>query len=217
MTHDEIVADYISRHREWARKEMAFYADSPDLSGAIRAAALCRLRGRRHPHQRRIPPAVLAEAEQRLQSAAGALRHAPDFGKLFDAVEDSIGSIRGIGELTVYDVTHRIGVFLGKAPALVYLHAGTRTGACALGLRGKTVSPTKLPSAFARLSAAEIEDCLCIYKNELHGRPSRGGSAGCSFGKAPRGCLPASIIDQGGSRDGDWLAGSRSSDTDGMR
>lgn len=36
-----------------------------------------------------------------------------------------------------------------------------------LGFKGKTIDPRKLPPAFTRLTAAEIEDCLCIDKENL--------------------------------------------------
>jgi hypothetical protein len=53
------------------------------------------------------------------------------------------------------------------------LHRGTRIGAAALGFRGRTVDPVMLPAAFSRLTAAEMEDCLCIYKDELSGMRRR--------------------------------------------
>jgi hypothetical protein len=168
MTFDEIVASYVRNYRDAARAEMRFFEIQGSLAGAIRHAGLSLLPGgKRHPHQRRIPQAVLKAVLHRLQDDADALRQAPDFAALHRLVEREIGSIRGIGKLTVYDVAHRVGAFLGKAPTLVYLHAGTRTGAAALGLRGKTIDPAALPAAFACLSAAEIEDCLCIYKDHL--------------------------------------------------
>ena len=75
--------------------------------------------------------------------------------------------MRGIGELAVYDIACRIGAFLGFRPDRVYLHAGTREGARALGLRGASVRKIDLPGAFGCLSPAEIEDCLCIYKADI--------------------------------------------------
>ena len=57
--------------------------------------------------------------------------------------------------------------FLSLSPDHVYLHAGTRKGAQALGLQGATVHKNDLPPEFRRLSPAEIEDCLCIYKARI--------------------------------------------------
>lgn len=131
--------------------------------------------------QRRIPRAVLELAEARLQAAAKRIAAASDFAALHGIVEREIGSIRGIGALTVYDIAHRLGAHFGKAPALVYLHAGTRTGAAAFGLKSDSIDPRELPAPFSRLAPAEIEDCLCIYKDELRGarRANRSFASAC--------------------------------------
>ena len=86
------------------------------------------------------------------------------FDDLHRTVHHRISGIHRIGELAVYDIACRIGAFLGLSPDRIYLHAGTRKGAQALGLRGTTVHKNDLPPEFHRLSPAEIEDCLCIYK-----------------------------------------------------
>jgi hypothetical protein len=170
MTFDEIINDYIREYRDDARAEICSFKKERSRSDAIRRAALCLLPdGKRHPHQCLIPKPLLELAEARLQAARKRLARAVDFESLHQVVEAEIGSIKGIGALTVYDIAHRIGAHLGKAPTLVYLHRGTRTGAAVLEFRGHTLDPTMLPAAFSRLTAAEIEDCLCIYKDELQG------------------------------------------------
>ena len=182
MTLDEIVGDYISKYRDRARAGMRFFEIQRRPSEAIHKAALCQLpSGKRHPHQRRIPRAVLELAEARLQAAAKRLAAAPDFAALHDIVESEIGGILGIGALTVYDIAHRLGAHFGKVPTLVYLHAGTRTGAAVFDLRGDAIDPAKLPAPFYKLSAAETEDCLCIYKDELRGaqRGNRPSPSAC--------------------------------------
>ena len=82
-------------------------------------------------------------------------------------MKDELGGIKGIGALTVYDIAHRLGAHFGKAPQLVYLHAGTRTGARVFNIIGDSFDPRILPKAFSRLAPSEIEDCMCIYKDEL--------------------------------------------------
>lgn len=178
MTLREIVERYIAFYRAEAREEMRFFKEESSLADAIRRAALCEWgeNRKRHPHQRRILKAVLEEAERRLQASAKRLARAADFAALHRIVQDEIGSIPGIGGLTVYDVSHRIGAYVGKEPALVYLHAGTKAGAAVLGFNGDFISPRDLPAAFARLTPAEIEDCLCIYKEELRGKSTRPSS-----------------------------------------
>lgn len=168
MTLSEIVAAYIRERRDSARAEMRFFEIQRNLTQAIRKAALCVLpSGKRHPHQRRIPRMLLELVEARLQEVQAHLRRAENFDELHRVIAERIGSISGIGSLTVYDITHRIGAYIGKHPKLVYLHAGTRKGAMTFNIRGDYFDPRILPKPFSRLQPYEIEDCLCIYKDNF--------------------------------------------------
>ena len=163
-----IVDDYIRDYRARAKAEMLFYKRQPTLADAVDIAARCVLpNGKRHPHQRRIPPESLAEARSRLLAVD--LGMCRSFDELLAKVNATIRDIHMIGALVVYDVSHRIGAFLRLEPERVYLHRGTRDGALALGLgRGReSIDLGELPEEFGRLSAAEAEDCLCIYKEGL--------------------------------------------------
>lgn len=164
----DVVDDYIREHRANAAREMKFYAGQRTLADAVRRAAACELpSGKRHSHQRRIPAASLQDASQRLLGVD--LSAAESFDELHDAINAAIRDIDMIGPLTVYDIARRIGAFLGLEPTRVYLHRGTRDGARVLGLgRGRHVLDLdELPREFHRLTAAEAEDCLCIYKAQL--------------------------------------------------
>lgn len=170
MTLDEIVSDYIRKYRALARAEMDTFRMEKSKAAAIRRATLCEFPdGKRHPHQCLIPERLLEFAEARLQAAAKRLAHAKDFEALHDIIKREIGLIHGIGTLMVYDIAHRLGAYFGKSPKLVYLHRGTKEGGAILGFRGETLDPAKLRSAFKRLAPAEIEDCLCINKDQLRG------------------------------------------------
>jgi hypothetical protein len=187
MLIEEVIAAYIHDCRFGAFHEMRFFANQRDLQDAVRYAALCILsNGKRHPHQRRLPKALLREAERRLQLVRDEVSSAQHFADLHAVVERELSPLQGVGDLTVYDIAHRIGAFLGKGPDLVYLHAGTKVGAAALGIRGKAVSPNMFPIAFSVLTSAEIEDCLCIYKGVL-------GHSGFYIGmlQPPEACKPA--------------------------
>ena len=191
MTHDEIVSNYIRTYRDGARRELRGFARERSLSAAIRRAALCqRADGKRYSHQRRIPGRILEEAELRLQAVELGLATAPDFDAVHRLVEERIAGIDGIGALTVYDIAHRIGAYLGKEPTRVYTHAGTKVGALALGIGGDVFDPRILPKVFLRLSAAEVEDCLCIYKDDLKGTGSGSNhvNSGCVIPARPRRC-----------------------------
>jgi hypothetical protein len=188
MTLDEIVSDYIRNYRDDARSEMRFFESQRSPSEAIRKAALCELpSGKRHPHQRRIPRALLEHVEAKLQGIGSALAKTTSFAELHRAVEDEVGTLKGIGALTVYDIAHRIGAYFKKAPERVYLHAGVRTGAQVFGIGGDSFDPKLLPEPFSRLAASEIEDCLCIYKDELRDAARHDRKSGC--GVARRQCV----------------------------
>lgn len=191
MTLDEIVADYIHEYRDRARAEMRFFEIQRSLSDAIKKAALCELpSGKRHPHQRRIPRALLEEVETSLQGIRRRLSNAEDFAAIHRLIEKEIGGINGIGALTVYDIAHRIGAHLKKAPQRVYLHAGTRAGAHVFNIDGERFDPKVLPKAFSRLTPSEIEDCLCVYKDELRGAGNAAHrNSGCGVARRAGRCV----------------------------
>ena len=92
-----------------------------------------------------------------------------DFDDLYSVIDDEIGTIPGVGKLMTYDTALRIGANMRLEPRLVYLHAGTSKGAKRLGLstREGVLRPKDIPPVLRRLSPREIEDCLCIYKDQL--------------------------------------------------
>lgn len=169
-SYEEIVQDYIDRYRRRAKKELKFYARQPDLASAVRLAALAiTRRGRRHPHQYRIPGDYLEHFRKGIWRRREAVRSCTKFPALMKVCEDAAAQIWKQAGLAVYDAAHRIGAYCRVEPDRVYLHAGTRVGARALGFKGNIsyIFRRDLPKAFGRLRPYEIEDCLCIYKDEL--------------------------------------------------
>jgi hypothetical protein len=166
---EAIVDHHIAYQRKRAAREMKFYQIQPNLEKAIEVASLAKLpSGKRHPHQRRIPRSALEESRRRL-SVVDFKNTCADFDALHSLVEQRIGDIPGIGRLTVYDTAQRIGAYLNLEPELIYLHAGVVEGAKALRLDVSKYALTRqeMPTPFRRLKPYEIEDCLCIYKDEL--------------------------------------------------
>ena len=73
-----------------------------------------------------------------------------------------------LGALTTYDIVAAIAAYLKLEPDEVYLHAGALEGARHLGIRvgGRRSIPVReMPPALGRLSPAEAEDVLRIYKD----------------------------------------------------
>jgi hypothetical protein len=163
-----IVRAYRMRHRVRAIEEYESFRKEPSLLAAVERASLAqRPNGKRYDHQRRLSAATLDEVRRVLLSTP--LDRCRSFQELHTAVRESISPIRGVGELMVYDTAVRIGAWLQLKPEHVYLHAGTREGARALGLRWR--EPFVVIESFAAplqsLEPFEIEDCLCIYKEQL--------------------------------------------------
>ena len=165
-----VVSHYIIYRRERSTKELRWFAIQRTLDDAVSLAARAKKpSGKRFSHQRRIPMSVLSESEHRLLRILPALRQARSFEKLHKLVSLQIQPIKGIGELTIYDTSLRIAAKLGLEPSVVFLHAGTRIGAERLGIDAsrETVSVTELPAPMRRLRPREIEDVLCIYKDQF--------------------------------------------------
>jgi len=171
---EAIVQDYIDRRRDTAKSELEYFGGQKNLSDAIRVAALAiTCNGKRHPHQRRIPGLLLEHYRRGLMRKRRALNSCKNFHELMAISQSVADKIWKHSELTVYDTAHRVGAHLKRHPDRVYMHAGTRDGTRALGLRPRFpyVFPRELPSAFRRLKPYEIEDCLCIYKGTLKKLP----------------------------------------------
>jgi len=168
-SYEQVVHHYVACYQSDATSELNHYKEKPKrLQKAIELAALAKLpSGKKHPHQYRIPKDALHEAKRCLLSSD--LQNCKSFDELLNKIEDTIRPIPMIGELTVYDTALRIGAYLNLEPDVIYLHRGVRDGAKAIGLDGrqKYIEKDDLPSAFNILSPYEIEDCLCLYKDDL--------------------------------------------------
>lgn len=157
-------------------EDVEYIKKLPSLPAAIEYAAMGRTpSGKRHSHQYKISRANLTAGKEILLANQEAIRNAQDFEALIETVGDLVGPIPGLGELYIYDTAFRIGVYLDKWPEKVYLHAGVRVGASALGLDSSrpTVEMSELPDELQRLPPYKVEDFLCLFKDDLMGRPRR--------------------------------------------
>jgi hypothetical protein len=174
VTLASIVRAYVGVIRPHARAELGWFARQATLEAAIRNAALAlNSRGKRYSHQCRLKKIALKRALSVLLEEASAMKRARDFDGLFSLIDVALQPIPGLGELYVYDTALRIGSKLNLFPEKVYLHAGTRRGARALGLnaRVQVVEIKDLPSEFQVLEPHEIEDVLCIFKDKFTSSP----------------------------------------------
>jgi hypothetical protein len=169
-SHEEIVTRYIVEKRPQAIIERESFAREPTFEAAVRRAGLALTDdSKRHSHQShfRVRQATLDAWAPRLLAHLDLLALAGTFEELHDRV-DSL-RFKFVGPLITYDTAYRIGAKLGLEPRLVYLHCGTRKGALLLGLgKGRPhLERDELPPAFRALRPYEIEDCLCMYEDDI--------------------------------------------------
>jgi hypothetical protein len=169
MDAKSIIRTYIKQFRPLTQMEFDWFRSQPTLRDAIENAALAKDQcGKKYSHQWRIPRAVLEKAKTILASQEQGINQVASFDDLYSLINTLLESLDGIGELYVYDTALRMGAYLGHFPKKVYLHAGTRQGAIALGFgRKNALEMFELPDAFQQLEPFEVEDILCIFKNKL--------------------------------------------------
>lgn len=175
---EEILRDYDGRYCCGCDQQIAWFQKQPSLRAAIETAARAvDARGRRFSHQYRIRREAIREATTALLAIERQLARAKSFDALFDSIDEHLRGIAGIGALYRYDTAFRIGAYLRLFPLRVYLHAGTRRGARALGLDYKkdALEISEVPRALRHRKAYEVEDILCIYKDDFAGahRPNK--------------------------------------------
>lgn len=150
----DLEAGYI----DWMRR-------APSLATAVdRAVRSRKPDGKMHNHQSRIPLRVLLSYGDRLiREFEG--QPPWDFHELLSRCTHR--AVRGIGPVTAYDVTCRLAAWYDLEPDRVYLHAGVKAGAEALGIqtRGKEwLTMDEFPKAMQGLTPDETEDFLCVYR-----------------------------------------------------
>lgn len=163
-----IVDDYIRRYRTSAQEELEWFRSQPDLQTAVDVAARAVNReGKRYSHQYKIRADSICSARQRLARDLDRIKGAANFGVLVRTIKEILNPTDGVAELYVYDCALRVGAFLGYLPKQIFLHAGTRDGARALGLEWKErfLYVSDMPEELRVLEPYEIEDVLCIYKD----------------------------------------------------
>ena len=172
------LADFVQQYkRDHEHDPRDALANCRHLDDAIRHATGSA--GKVPGHQRRVGRKILQEACERLLGHQDEIEGCQSFAELIALVERATEGIYRFGELAVYDTAFRLGVWLKRWPKMVYLHAGTRIGAKALGLDvGRDcLDMAELPVEVRVLKPWQVEDFLCIFKRELavvqHHAPER--------------------------------------------
>lgn len=142
--------------------------NAKSLDQAIRLAGCSIMNDNCHPHQCRPGKVRCRDFADSLSNNITRIANCKDFDELHKTVASC--KTPQIGDLTIYDVAHRIGVYMKIEPDKVYLHQGTWEGAKKLfgKRRLRKVMPIgSFPKPMHGLTAAQIEDMLCIEKDSL--------------------------------------------------
>ena len=181
--YESIIRHYRIHHQPRAKEEVTWFSNQPTLQTAIKTAGMALdSREKRFSHQRRLRDGALKLGTDALLEAEREIARCRTFDELFEVVKKAVGEIRNLGELYVYDTAFRLGCKLGLMPTKVYLHSGTRDGARVLGLQTRdtqALDVSILPRGLQVLEPHEIEDVLCIYKDQLTSESSAPWRAGC--------------------------------------
>ena len=170
-TFSSIVQDYRDHYdNDKTDQESWFGLECKSLGEAIARATASKLRhGNYNSHQRRINKSVFGSAERALLKIESQFAATATFDDVLRLVDTALKGISGAGELFRYDVADRIGCYLKLRPDQIYLHAGVRIGVenLGLGVSQTSISLSELNGRFENLSAPEIENLLCIYKDQM--------------------------------------------------
>ena len=168
-TLDEIVTHYIVNHRQNIEDSLNFFKNLSFQKSLEHAAFAKDQRCMRFSHQRRVKKKSLQESYKKLLEIERTLKESESFENIFKIIQKVASSIKGLGELYTYDTALRISAGLGYEPEFVYLHAGTRVGAkqIRISVNSEYIELKVLRKELLRLKAHEVEDLLCIYKNQL--------------------------------------------------
>jgi hypothetical protein len=177
-TFEDVARHYLQERASQVEAEMEWFgSQSLTFPQAIERGckSICE-NGSLHSHQWRPfqrwhdAPKQAADVLIRLQTRIETTRNFDD--DLYPLIAGELTLVPGIGALGYYDIAHRIGAWLRPKlePLQVYLHQGTRQGAkVVLGQRANSdrVPMSDFPEDLRQLTAAQLEDALCIYRGTL--------------------------------------------------
>ncbi len=165
---DLLVNEYIERYGNSYDLEDRWWGDRTLTWENARSRAWeSRLEnGKMHRHQCRVAHKLSEGLEVALADKMQP-EDFQNFQELHNWVQFVTTRVKGLGATTAYDVARRLGAWLNLKPVVIYLHAGTATGARKLGIEGEVALLDAFPKELQVLGATHLENFLCIYKNQL--------------------------------------------------
>lgn len=150
-------------------KELKEFDPLEDFNDVLRRAGMAEKKnGKRFNHQRRITNSSLQKLTKSLKMNSKKIQQINSFDILYSFIKEL--KIEGIGKLTIYDTSLRIGHHLGYKPKDVYIHAGVSIGLRRLNVVTKgleKISINELPQEFSALKPHHAENFLCSFKDRF--------------------------------------------------
>lgn len=175
MLLEDIVEEYKDKCRPLRTKELEYFKGK-----SIKIASSGKYKDeKKHSHQKRLKESALENGSKILYANREQLKKCKDFDELHRTVKQLIDGNKdkdedenttGLGPLYIYDTSLRIASKLSIGPESVYLHAGALEGAKKLmGIIGdqEKLEINKFPKELQVLKAHEIENLLCLYKDNF--------------------------------------------------
>jgi hypothetical protein len=190
MDLGRLVAIYRRKHGPKSKAQLDYFRGLATLRQAVEAAALAiGPDGKMFAHQWRVGKEVATKAKDALLARFPQIEACRNFDELHNVVKSATRNVKRFGILATYDTSLRIGAKLNLLPEVVYLHAGTKKGASALGLSASdgVIRGNELPQGLLALEMHEVEDFLCIFKEHFGNEAANAeDEAGCD--STPRSC-----------------------------
>lgn len=167
---NSLVDKYINTYRKCNEPRTKDFNKIKNLDEVIHNTALALdFNGNRLEHHRRRQKDVLELSEKILLNNKGKIASCKDFHTLRYLIQHLLSDVKWLGELYWYDTAFEIGLYLNLFPEYIYLHCGTRDGARNLGLnyRKEYLTKDELPKELSALEPYELENFLCIYKDDF--------------------------------------------------
>ena len=162
-----LVSEYLNKEYIKLECEKIFFQEQSNLKDAIIFATISKkCFGKKHNHQQRIPNTVLKNFKNKVLGQINRIKGVQTFEELFVIIQSC--KIFGIGILTIYDVSLRIGFYLAIFPEKLYLQAGSKIGYQNL-IGGQIISEYEVENYInhKNISYYHFENFLCLYRDQF--------------------------------------------------
>lgn len=162
-----LLSEYLIRDFMLLEYEKVFFQEKTNLKVAIITATLAtNCEGKKHSHQKRIPNSALQNFKKKVLSKESKIQRVQTFQDLYMIVQSC--KVFGVGNLTIYDVSLRIGFYLSIYPIRLYLQAGSKIGYQRL-IESGIIKVGEIENYLKsqNILSYHFENFLCLYRDKF--------------------------------------------------